>query len=262
MRREIMSYKLADGSLSTDYKLGDLFIYVDPRGVDHGTFRSGSVVELLTEDGTDCPLFGLVRGECFNDTNEHGIVETSYASWEKLTRYSRTSVAKEQDPDVVIKQSEVDAYIDEINMLRELVAEITLETDYTALGQQASTYRALNEKMSNHQSYKQGDGWSTRESELLEQLDVLFEAYDNVVYTEKEQTFKPISEMTLEDWQQAMEEGWEFEKRDGDVISAMTLSSISNSYPVICNNTLAYTIRGYFWDSGKEHDADIIKRVK
>jgi hypothetical protein len=169
---------------------------------------------------------------------------------------------KEQDPEVVIKQSDYDSLVDEINMLRELVAEITLETDYTALGQQASTYRALNEKMSNHQSYKQGDGWSTRESELLEQLDVLFEAYDNVVYTEKEQTFKPISEMTLEDWQQAMEEGWEFETRDGDVISAMTLSSISNSYPVICNNTLAYTIRGYFWDSGKEHDADIIKRVK
>jgi len=25
---------------------------------------------------------------------------------------------------------------------------------------------------------------------------------------------------------------------------------------------LAYTIRGYFWDSGKEHEADIIKRIK
>jgi hypothetical protein len=181
-----------------------------------------------------------------------------YEDWDCLKKYT----VKEQDPDVVIKQSDYDSLVDEINMLRELVAEITLETDYTALGQQASTYRALNEKMTKHPSYKQGDGWSTRESELLEQLDVLFEAYDNVVYTEKEQTFKPISAMTLEDWQQAMEEGWVFETRYGDVISSTATGSLSDAYPVRCSNGLAYTIRGYFWDSGKEHDADIIKRIK
>jgi hypothetical protein len=127
--------------------------------------------------------------------------------------------AEEQDPEVIIKQSdafvritqeEYDSLIDEINMLRELVAEITLETDYTALGQQASTYRALNEKMLKHHSYKKGDGGSTREGELLDQLDTLFAAYDSLAGKQKEQQFRPISEMTLEDWQQAMEEGWEF----------------------------------------------------
>lgn len=163
---------------------------------------------------------------------------------------------------VLIDQNYYDSLVDEINMLRELVAEITAETDYTALGQQASTYRALNEKMTKHQSYKQGDGRSTREGELLEQLDVLFEAYDNVVYVEKEQAFKLVSEMTLEDWQQALEEGWEFETREGDVISVIDISVNKSSYPVKCDNSLLYTIRGYFWDSGKEYEADIIKRIK
>jgi hypothetical protein len=258
MRREIMSYKLADGSLSTDYEEGDLFVggFVGAGG-ETPQFVEGSIVRLEHLDDTCCPCFKLVEG-AFYDTVEPFGDNLIYEDWDCLKKYA----TKEQDPDVVIKQSDYDSLVDEINMLRELVAEITLETDYTALGQQASTYRALNEKMTKHPSYKQGDGWSTRESELLEQLDVLFEAYDNVVYTEKEQQFKPISEMTLEDWQQAVEECWEFETRYGDVISAITLSSISKSYPVICNNTLAYTIRGYFWDSGKEHDADIIKRIK
>jgi hypothetical protein len=201
-----MSYKLADGSLSTDYKLGDLFVYNDARGDDYGTYSGGSIVKFLKNDGSDCPLFSLVEGECFDDTFESCDTKTSYASWEKLTRYSGVSVAKEQDPDVVIKQSDYDSLVDEINMLRELVAELT----------------------------------SVKE----------------------EQQFNPISEMTLEDWQQAKDEGWEFETREGDVISATTLWSLSDAYPVRCSNGLAYTIRGYFWDSGKENDADIIKRIK
>jgi hypothetical protein len=129
---------------------------------------------------------------------EHSI-DVGY--WKVVDEYG-----KEQDPDVVIKQSEVDAYIDEINMLRELVAELTS--------------------------------------------------------VEEEQQFKPVSEMTREDWQQAVEECWEFETRYGDVISAKTTWSLRDAYPVRCSNGLAYTIRGYFWDSGKEHEADIIKRIK
>jgi hypothetical protein len=112
-------------------------------------------------------------------------------------------------------------------MLRELVAEITLETDYTALGQQASTYRALNEKMTNHSSYKQGDGSSTREGELLEQLDTLFAAYDSLASgVTKQQTFKPISEMTLEDWRQALFEGALFEHYDGSTLTVSEVSTI------------------------------------
>lgn len=91
---------------------------------------------------------------------------------EKLTKYSETPVVKEQDPEVTIRQSEVDAYIDEINMLRELVAELT--------------------------------------------------SVETIV--KEEQQFKPISEMTLEDWQQAMEEGALFEYYNG---STLTLSEVN-----------------------------------
>lgn len=174
---------------------------------------------------------------------------------------SRTLMSLQQFLDtqtvVEITQAEYNSLIDEINMLRELVAEITLETDYTALGQQASTYRALNEKMSNHPSYKQGNGWSTREGELLEQLDVLFEAYDNVVYVEKEQ-FKPVSEMTLEDWQQALEEGWEFEDNYGAVNTVDETTDDGEIY----FSSFCYA----FWLDGK-HSIDpknnfIVKRIK
>lgn len=132
--------------------------------------------------------------------------------WEVVNEHN-----KEQDPKVAIRQSEVDAYIDEINMLRELVAEITLQSDFNSLEQQAEAFRVLNDKMLSHQSYKQGDGGSTRIGELSKQLDVLFAAYDSLAGKQKEQTFKPISEMILEDWQQAMEEGWEFLDNYGDV---------------------------------------------
>jgi hypothetical protein len=136
-------------------------------------------------------------------------------------------VDEEQDPEVTIRQSEVDAYIDEINMLRELVAEITLQSDFNSLEQQAEAFRVLNDKMLSHQSYKQGDGGSTRIGELSKQLDVLFAAYDSLAGKQKEQTFKPISEMTLADWQQAMEEGAVFEYHDGSIL---TLSEVSNVF--------------------------------
>jgi hypothetical protein len=130
------------------------------------------------------------------------------------------------DPDVTIKQSEVDAYVDEINMLRELVAEITLEADVNSLEQQAEAFRVLNDKMLSHQSYKQGDGGSTRIGELSKQLDTLFAAYDSLAGKQKEQTFKPISEMTLEDWQQALEEGAVFEYHDGSTLTVLEVNTI------------------------------------
>lgn len=193
----------------------------------------------------------------FSYTKEIILEHIRLGNWQMLTANK-----KEQDPEVTLRQSEVDAYIDEINMLRELVAEITLQSDFNSLEQQAEAFRILNDKMLGHQSYKQGDGGSTRIGELSKQLDVLFAAYDSLAGKQKEQTFKPISEMTLEDWQQAMEEGWEFKTRDDDVISVIALEINNTSYPVRCDNGYAYTTRGYFWDSGKEYEADIMKRIK
>lgn len=233
-----MSYRLADGTLSTDYTEGDLFVggFVGADG-ETPQFLSGSIVRLDRDDTTHCPYFELIEGSFEPDTCAVG--DYIYEDWACLKKYT----VKEHDPEVTIRQSEYDSLVDEINMLRELVAEITLETDYTALGQQASTYRALNEKMTKHPSYKQGDGRSTREGELLEQLDVLFEAYDNLVYVDKEQQFKPISEMTLEDWQQAMEEGLEFEYYDG---SKLTIELTSTR---LDDHRVAFIEQEYLFDT-------------
>ena len=137
----------------------------------------------------------------------------------------RIEKTDQTDPEVIIKQSDYDSLVDEINMLREIVAEITLQSDFNSLEQQAEAFRVLNDKMLSHQSYKQGDGGSTRIGELSKQLDVLFAAYDSLACkpTERKQNFKPVSEMTLEDWQQALGDGALFEYYDG---SALTLTEI------------------------------------
>lgn len=260
----ITTYTLADGTSSTDYKEGDLFVagFVGAYG-ETPQFVEGSIVKLESLDDSPCPCFKLVEG-AFSDTVEPFGENSIYEDWACLKKYT----VKEQDPETIIKQpdafvritqDEYDSLIDEINMLRELVAEITLETDYTALGQQASTYCVLNYKMLSHQSYKQGDGGSTREGELLEQLDTLFAAYDSLA---GKQQFKPVSEMTSEDWLRAMEEGWIFETRQGDLINVENVFDSRNAYPVKGSNSLNYTLRGYFWHSGKDHEADIIERVK
>lgn len=75
-------------------------------------------------------------------------------------------VSTDSDPNVTIKQSELDALIDEINMLRECVADMN---------------KLLEEKLKENTA----------------------------------PTFKPISEMTMEDWKQAKKEGWVFEDADG-----------------------------------------------
>ena len=196
-----MSYELADGSLSRDYKIGDLFVYNDIRGDNYGTYSCGSIVKFLRNDGSSCPLFGLVEGECFSDTRESCDAKTSYASWEKLTRYSGTSVTKEQDPDVVIKQSDYDSLVDEINMLRELVAELT----------------------------------SVKE----------------------EQQFKPISEMTLEDWVRAKEECWEFEDRDGAVCE---VECVTDGVVMFHNYAMGFNSNGTHIHYPEQYS--IVKRIK
>jgi len=172
--------------------------------------------------------------------------------------------SEEQGPKVAITQDEYDSLIDEINMLRDLVAEITLETDYTALGQQASTYRSLNEKMMKHQSYKRGDGGSTREGELLEQLDTLFAAYDSLASGTSNTTFKPISEMTLEDWQQAENERWVFQTEHRGLLTVCDVDCHpQDSIPILLE-----AVNGQTWYVGKDGtDSDnkgwtVVKRVK
>jgi hypothetical protein len=59
-----MSYKLADGSMSTDYKIGDKFV-----SVEEGAFPIGAIVVYTEDDNSDCPWFTREgrksEGACF-----------------------------------------------------------------------------------------------------------------------------------------------------------------------------------------------------
>ena len=57
-----MGYKLADGSYSTEYELGDKFM-VTHNLYDQAVFSRGSIVSLYEEDNSDQPLFKLEEGE-------------------------------------------------------------------------------------------------------------------------------------------------------------------------------------------------------
>lgn len=72
-----MSYKLADGSLSTDYEIGDRFIIIGSE-----LFGDGSVVSLYDDDGSDCPLFKFINGSC--DYNCCDGEKGAYAWWSNL----------------------------------------------------------------------------------------------------------------------------------------------------------------------------------
>lgn len=108
---------------------------------------------------------------------------------------------------VWIEQEFYDSLIDEINMLRELVAELTAV---------------------------------------------------------KEEQFKPISEMTLEDWQQAMKEGWKFDTlHRGNVTVYEVSTDTTDSIPLLLENAVGNTwYVGFDGQDNDHHGWTVVKRVK
>jgi hypothetical protein len=68
----VMSYKLADGSLSTDYKVGDKFEVVS--GLSNSGVSIGTILEFLDDDGTPMPAFDVSGGGGYE----------VYVGWEDL----------------------------------------------------------------------------------------------------------------------------------------------------------------------------------
>jgi hypothetical protein len=77
-----MAYKLADNSLSTDYEVGDEFIFSPTIGPYVGVFVWLSTVELFKDDGSKYPLFKLVEGLC--EYNNAKGAPGAVCSWEWL----------------------------------------------------------------------------------------------------------------------------------------------------------------------------------
>lgn len=155
-----MSYKLADGSLSTDYKVGDLFVVaVD----DERLLPKGGVVKLSEDDNSDRPWFDIVNGEIEkDDLLGYGFKDRVF-QWEHLEPFKHNLSSKD------MTQSTYDDMFDRIELLESLLVDA-----------------------------------NKRIAELEEQ------AKDCVP-----QKFKPISQMTLEDWEQAKREHAVFVTNEG-----------------------------------------------
>jgi len=95
-----MAYELADGSLSTNYKVGDKFVVV----VDSGTIIKDSIVELFEDDGTSCPLFKVIEGKCDREYNLCKGKAGAYKSWGTVRAYAVNKPSLFQSIKKVIKK--------------------------------------------------------------------------------------------------------------------------------------------------------------
>lgn len=99
----------------------------------------------------------------------------------------------------------------------------------------------------------------------IEQLkhSLLAKANNTCVGVEREakpEGFKPVFDMTIEDWQQALYGGWVFETRCGVIVKVSEIDRYSE-YPIEATNCLSYTTEGR-WLVDREDKDDIIKRIK
>lgn len=73
--------------------------------------------------------------------------------------------------------------------------------------------------------------------------------------------FKPVSEYTMEDWEQALKEKWAFEQRDGSVINIIGLDYLKDTSYQVETESSWLRLNGAEYDFGSS-DSDIIKRIK
>lgn len=78
-------YQLADGTWSSEYKIGDKFVVVN----DH-SFSLGSIITFFEDDNSWCPLFKLESG--YTATNNANGEKGAYAAWERLKAYKPEAV--------------------------------------------------------------------------------------------------------------------------------------------------------------------------
>lgn len=151
-------------------------------------------------------------------------------------------------------------------MLQELVAELSAPQDKSAQEQQAETYRALQMLLVAHPSFQDDAGENTTHlEELVNTVMELQAAWDRLASTPKKEVtdntgFKPISEYTLADWEQACKEDWVFECRNGDSIRIVYMYP-NSVYALRGDDDLTRTVNGY-WIAGENDDDDIVKRIK
>jgi hypothetical protein len=197
-----MSYKLADGSLSTDYKVGDLFVVaVD----DERLLSKGGVVKLSEDDNSDRPWFDIVDGEIKNDDPLGYGFKDHVFQWEHLEPFKHNLSSKD------MTQSTYDDMFDRIELLESLLVDA-----------------------------------NKRIAELEAQP---------VGCLPKE--FKPISQMTLEDWDQAKYEHAVFVTNEG---CETIIEDIDNDFIFFDRYAYGFTIDGQH--SNEPNKYYVTKRIR
>jgi TolA-binding protein len=193
-------YKLADGSYSDQYRVGDKFVMVD---TNHYHFSRGSVVELEEDDHSDSPSFKNDEGSAI------------YCSWWRMAAYKENTIVTEHISQVEELEAKIDnleEYISELvhqneqqrkvldnfTQLTELVSthsHITealnakigddvverlvnfLKYNLDSLQQQARVFCVLDSVLATHPSFRKNDE-QTRREELVNTVRVLQQVYD------------------------------------------------------------------------------------
>ena len=153
-----MSYELADGSMSTDYKIGDKFV-----SVDDGIFPVGAIVTYTEEDNSACPCF-----------TKEGRKYSEACFWWRLEAY------KEPSTEAPTELEELEARIE---TLEEYITQLVRENKklkedamwMSSVKQQTACYDDLQELISSHESYKEYD--DTTYSQELQVAILNLQAY-------------------------------------------------------------------------------------
>lgn len=128
-------HKLADGTYSGQYKVGDKFVVTN--GTDE--FSQGSIVSLYYDDNSSCPKFKLLEGYC-SYMNADGVAG-AYDYWKNLKFKTEST--------------ELQQLIDQSKQLLERIEELTKKEQAGSVAKQRiqtelDLAKAKRERLSTH----------------------------------------------------------------------------------------------------------------
>lgn len=130
---------------------------------------------------------------------------------------------------VEITQTEYDSLIEEINLLRELLAEANIKLADCLL-------------------------------DKMEDISIRIKTLNESI--PEPTVLKPIDEYTMEDWEQARDEKWVFELYDGNYLSVHNVYfDVDEYYPVV-TSAGSFTIGGLYYLDNSAPESNIKRRIK
>lgn len=114
------------------------------------------------------------------------------------------------------------------------------------------------------EAYAKIDTLESALEDAIRELISLRERNNTAAIDVEESEFKPISEMTLEDWEMALQQDWLFEMNKYEIPVQVTQVDYRDTvYPVEFNYYMWRTLDGYEWADDKLDVAkNIIKRIQ